>query len=201
MPNFPQDRAEPAVSSTDTVSRAAPMIVESREQFVARALAEYESPLVGYAYGFVKDVERARDIVQDTFIRLCQQDVSKVRDGLKTWLFTVCRNRALDVLRKDSRLTELDERKLGARASADPVPDQALDQAERVAEVMRFLDRLSENQRTVILMKFRDGLSYQEICERTGLGSGNVGFLIHTGLKRLRELLPADLLDSNPGPR
>jgi RNA polymerase sigma-70 factor (ECF subfamily) len=56
-------------------------MTETREQLVKRALAEFESPLVGYAYGFVKDFERARDIVQDTFIRLCQQDVAKVRDG------------------------------------------------------------------------------------------------------------------------
>lgn len=172
-------------------------MLETREQFVERALAEYESPLVGYAYGFVHDVERARDIVQDTFIRLCQQDVAKVKDGLKTWLFTVCRNRALDVLRKDSRLTELDEKVLLSKESETLPPDRSLDQAERLDQVMRYLGRLPENQQTVILMKFRDGCSYQEISESTGLSSGNVGFLIHTGLKRLRELLPSDLLDSN----
>ena len=170
-------------------------MVETREQFVERALAEYESPLVGYAYGFVHDLERARDIVQDTFIRLCQQDVAKVRDGLKTWLFTVCRNRALDVLRKESRVTPLDDDLLKRRATEAPSPDESLDQTEQIASVMRYLDRLSENQRTVILMKFRDGLSYQEICEATGLSSGNVGFLIHAGLKRLRELLPSELLE------
>jgi RNA polymerase sigma-70 factor (ECF subfamily) len=127
--------------------------------------------------------------------------VSKVRDGLKTWLYTVCRNRALDILRKESRLTPMDEKKLLAREGNEPVPDRALDQSERMAELMRYLDRLSENQRNVILMKFRDGMSYHEICEKTGLSSGNVGFLIHTGLKRMREMLPADLLDSNPGSR
>jgi RNA polymerase sigma-70 factor (ECF subfamily) len=201
MATFPQESPEPRVSSPDMTPDGEPDMMETREQFVERALAEYESPLVGYAYGFVKDIERARDIVQDTFIRLCQQDVAKVRDGLKTWLFTVCRNRALDVLRKDSRLTAMDEKKLLAREGSEMVPDRALDQAERLAEVMRFLDRLSENQRTVILMKFRDGLSYHEICEQTGLSSGNVGFLIHTGLKRMRELLPSDLLDSNLGSR
>ncbi len=181
-----------------TGAESPPEMVETREQFVERALAEYESPLVGYALGFVHDLERARDIVQDTFIRLCQQDVAKVRDGLKTWLFTVCRNRALDILRKESRLTTLDEKQLRRRESALPAPDQALDRSERVAQLMRYLDRLSENQRTVILMKFRDGYSYQEICEATGLSSGNVGFLIHTGIRRLRELLPPDLLEPSP---
>lgn len=170
-------------------------MVETREQFVERALAEFESPLVGYAYGFVKDIERARDIVQDTFIRLCQQDVSKVRDGLKTWLFTVCRNRALDVLRKESRVGELNETEFARTASPGMSPDLTLDHAERLDQVMRYMARLPENQQTVILLKFRDGLSYQEIADQTGLSSGNVGFLIHTGLKRLRELLPTDLLE------
>lgn len=180
-----------------TGARSPRRTVETREQFVERALAEFESPLIGYALGFVHDLERARDIVQDTFIRLCQQDVAKVKDGLKTWLFTVCRNRALDILRKESRLTSLDEKQLRQRDSGLASPDDSLDRAERVERVMRYLDRLSENQRTVILMKFRDGYSYQEICAATGLSSGNVGFLIHTGLKRLRELLPPDFNDSS----
>ncbi len=196
MATFPQEIPEPPVPPSDTASQDAPNMVETREQFVERALAEYESPLVGYAYGFVHDLERARDIVQDTFIRLCQQDVAKVRDGLKTWLFTVCRNRALDVLRKESRVSPLDELQLARQESELPSPDHSLDQAERVSQVLSYLGRLPENQQTVILMKFRDGFSYQEICEATGLSSGNVGFLIHTGLKRLRELLPSDLLDS-----
>ena len=58
---------------------------------------------------------------------------------------------------------------------------------------MKMLERLSDNQREVILLKFQQGLSYQEIQEITGLSSGNIGFLIHTGLKRLRDLLPDDL--------
>lgn len=191
-PDFHQDFDEPPVPPVATVPLPAGM-VETTEQFVERALAEYESPLVGYAYGFVHDVERARDIVQDTFIRLCQQDVAKVKDGLKTWLFTVCRNRALDVLRKESRVSQLDESEYHAVAADEPAPDRTLDQAERLDQTMRYLARLPQNQQTVILMKFRDGCSYQEICEATGLSSGNVGFLIHTGLKRMRELLPPDL--------
>ncbi|MEK7952461.1 RNA polymerase sigma factor [Luteolibacter soli] len=195
-PTFSQDNPEPLVPTCGTPSRdAAEGMVETREEFVERALAEYESPLVGYAYGFVHDLERARDIVQDTFIRLCQQDVAKVKDGLKTWLFTVCRNRALDVLRKESRVSPLDDDQLKRRPAEAFSPDESLEHSERIAAVMRYLDRLSENQRTVILMKFRDGLSYNEICETTGLSSGNVGFLIHAGLKRLRELLPSEFLE------
>jgi RNA polymerase sigma-70 factor (ECF subfamily) len=65
-----------------------------------------------------------------------------------------------------------------------------------VAQVTKALDRLSENQREVIRLKFQQGLSYKEISEVTGLSSGNVGFLLHTGLKRLRSFLPDDLLEN-----
>ena len=172
-------------------------MVETREQFVEQALAQYEGPLIGYALGIVHDLERARDIVQDTFIRLYQQDREKVQRGLKTWLFTVCRNRALDILRKEKRMVALEDEKAARIEGAIAAPDRLADWDERVAQIMSALDRLSENQREVIRLKFQQGLSYQEISEATGLTSGNVGFLLHTGLKRLRSILPEDLLENS----
>jgi RNA polymerase sigma-70 factor (ECF subfamily) len=168
-------------------------MTDSKEKFIEQAMVEFESPLLGYATTILHDLDRARDVVQDTFIRLCQQDITKVSENLKSWLFTVCRNRALDLLRKDKNIQPIDEIRWQRIAGPDLQPDEQFDHDERVAEVMKYLDRLSANQREVILLKFQQGLSYQEITEITGLTSGNIGFLIHTGLKRLRELLPADL--------
>lgn len=181
-----------ATRNADTQTKGMP---ESREQFIEQALADYESPLVGYAMGFVHDLDRARDVVQDTFIRLCRQDVEKVRGGLKGWLYTVCRNRALDVLRKESRMRPLDDDRHERVISKLAAPDSAVDFNERIDQVMIYMERLPENQRTVILMKFRDGMTYKEISEVTGLSSGNVGFLIHTGIKRLKQLLPPNLME------
>lgn len=165
----------------------------TREQFIEQAMADFESPLIGYAAAILNDSDRARDVVQDTFIRLCQQDVAKVQDNLKSWLFTVCRNRALDVLRKDKRTQPLEEIRWKKVAGPDLQPDEQADLEERLSRVMKLLDRLSDKQREVILLKFQQGLSYQEIQQITGLKSGNIGFLIHTGLKRLRDLIPTDL--------
>jgi len=192
--NSPQDFADPDVIAGDdekSVSETTPM-PETREQFIEKALAEYESPLIGYAASILHDLDRARDVVQDTFIRLCQQDPNKLRENVKTWLFTVCRNRSLDVLRKEKRVQPLDEVRWQRVAGTGLQPDEQADRDEQMARVMRCLDRLSGNQREVILLKFQQGLSYQEIVEVTGLTSGNVGFLIHTGLKRLRDLLPGE---------
>lgn len=166
---------------------------DTREQFIEQAMSDFESPLIGYAATILNDTDRARDVVQDTFIRLCQQDITKVRDSLKSWLFTVCRNRALDILRKDKRTEPLEEIRWQKVAGHGLQPDEQAEFDERLSQVMKLLDRLSENQREVILLKFQQGLSYQEIEKITGLSSGNIGFLIHSGLKRVRELLPDDL--------
>lgn len=164
----------------------------SMEKFVSRAMEEYETPLIGYAASILNDIERARDVVQDTFARLCEQDIAKVEKSLKAWLYTVCRNRALDVLRKEKRIQPLEEIRWKKVAGNDLQPDEHAEMQERLARLSRYLDNLSENQRQVIILKFQHGLSYEDIRKVTGLGTGNVGFLIHTGLKRLRDMLPAE---------
>lgn len=172
-------------------------MVETHEQFVEQALAEFEGPLIGYALGILHDLDRARDVVQDTFIRLYQQDREKVGSGLKAWLFTVCRNRALDILRKEKRMVSMEEDKVVFPERVSSAPDHTADWDERVDQVMKALERLSDNQKEVIRLKFQQDLSYREISAATGLATGNVGFLLHTGLKRLRALLPDDLLESS----
>ena len=164
----------------------------TREQFIEQAMTDFESPLIGYAASILNDTELARDVVQDTFIRLCQQDVSKVQDKLKSWLFTVCRNRSLDHLRKDKHTQPIDDTHWKSLASSHIQPDQQAELSERLERVMKTLNGLPVRQREVILLKFQQQLSYQEIHEITGLNTGNIGFLIHTGLKRLRELLRSE---------
>lgn len=170
------------------------MTISTADDLVEYALKEYESPLIGYAMGILKDLERARDVVQDTFIRLYKQDVEKVKGGLKTWLYTVCRNRALDVLRKEKRMVVVDDEMFSYTASKDLSPDAAVDQQERASQLMDYLEKLSDNQKEVIILKFQKCMSYEQISEETGLTTGNIGFLLHNGLKKLREILPKDLI-------
>ena len=185
--NFPKVPVAPAVDVGSISNRL------SREKFVVKAMEDFESPLIGYANTILNDPELARDVVQDTFIRLCQQDIDKVRDSLKAWLFTVCRNRAFDVLRKENRSQSLEDIQWKKVAGPGLQPDEQADQRDTRSQLTLYLHRLTDNQREVIILKFQQGLSYQEIHRVTGLTAGNIGFLIHTGLKRLREILPNDL--------
>ena len=70
--------------------------------------------------------------------------------------------------------------------AAEPRPGRALEEAETQATLLHLIDCLPPNQQEVIRLKFQNGFSYQEIARITELSMGNVGFLIHTAVARLR---------------
>src|SRR6185503_15488629 len=99
-------------------------------EWLRLAVERFESPLTRYATSLTGDVERARDVVQDTFARLCGQQPKQLNGRLAEWLFTVCRHRALDVRRKEDRMIALTDHDLAAEAAAQPTPAMAAEQNE-----------------------------------------------------------------------
>ena len=162
--------------------------------WIRDAVDRFQSPLTLYAAKLLGDADSARDVVQDTFLRLCKQSRREVEPRLAEWLFTVCRNRALDVLRKESRMSQMTDEQIRGDQSAAPPPDLAVERKELSAKVLTLLDALPPNQRDTIRLKFQNGFSYQEISRITGHSVGNVGYLIHMGMKSLR----AQLGESRP---
>jgi RNA polymerase sigma-70 factor (ECF subfamily) len=154
--------------------------------FLERIFAEQQGALVRYATRFLGDPDRARDVVQDTFIRLMAQSPESVNGHAVEWLFTVCRNRAMDVMRKEHRLKRFEPGEVERVRAADLRPGRTLEQEELRAEILRLIDRLPPNQQEVVRLKFQNGFSYKEISRITELSVGNVGFLIHTAVTRLR---------------
>lgn len=164
--------------------------IKTSDELVEYALSEYETQLINYVKTIVYDLDQSRDIVQDSFIKLYKQDVNKVKSSVKSWLYTVSRNGALDVLRKQKRMVPAEDKTLEALGGNDNTPVSDIISHERTNTLLEHLSKLPENQRTCIELKFRQAMSYKEIEEKTGLKSGNIGFLINAGLKKLRESLP-----------
>jgi RNA polymerase sigma factor (sigma-70 family) len=155
--------------------------------WIEDVLARYEGPLVRYAWRITGDLESARDVVQDTFLRLCQADRSRLEGGLGAWLYTVCRNRALDAVRKDRKMDALDDAGAAVMASPEPGPSAAAELSAAHGEVLRVLATLPASQQEVVRLRFHAGLSYKEISTVTGHSVTNVGYLIHAAVKSLRE--------------
>ena len=186
---------------------------------ITALLDRYERPLVRYALSILHDLEAARDVVQETFILYGEgrgpapapapapaaESATHGANGAtvpcrhtEAWLFTVTRNRAIDHQRKQSRIIPMHP--IDDRSSDEPGPATLLERREMAGSLLRLLEQLSDNQREVIRLKFQNDLSYKEISDVTQLSVTNVGFLLHTGLKKLRALVLAQPQDDFPVP-
>ena len=170
------------------------MTAPGRAEWVREAMATHERGLVSYAARITGEVERGRDAVQETFLELCGQDPAGLDGHLREWLFTVCRNKALDMRRKESRMSNVASQ-VGSDTgvSVEPEPSLALEQEETLSKVLSSMRTLPESQQEVLVLKFRHGLAYREISRVTGHTISNVGYLIHMGVKALRARHADDL--------
>jgi RNA polymerase sigma-70 factor (ECF subfamily) len=160
-------------------------------EWLRAALDRYEGPLIRYAARITGDLDRARDVVQETFLRLCSEDQAVIDGRVPQWLFTICRSRALDVRRKEGRMTPLTETQATARESSDRGPAEAAEIGEASSHVRGRLATLPDDQQEVIRLRFQSGLSYKQIAAVTGLTVSNVGYLIHTAIKTIRSAMNA----------
>ena len=159
------------------------------QDWIHCAIKQHESSLLRYAQHFVHDFETARDVVQDTFLQLCRQTDDRIQSHVAQWLFTVCRNRAIDICRKEGRMKTAQEDFLVDQTDAAGDPTSAVEQQEAAEGLLEQISTLSGKQQEVLRLKFHAGLSYQEIADVTGLSRTNVGFILHKAIAKLRERL------------
>lgn len=165
-------------------------------------MKRFELPLLQFAARITGDRERARDIVQETFVQFERKGPVTQNGEPATWLFTVCRNRALNVVRKERRMTFLDDEVMEHEPDEELLPNEMLEQKEARGFLLKIVATLPPRQQEVLQLKFQNGLSYQEIAEITKTSANNVGVLLHTALKTLRERYrhsAKEFLSFNPG--
>src|SRR5882757_11433891 len=99
--------------------------------WVQSALERFERPLLQYALSILQDLDRARDTVQETFMRLHTQDQAAIEGHLSQWLFTVCRNCALKSLKKEDRYIYVEAQEFETRRCDGLTPLMELERKER----------------------------------------------------------------------
>ena len=158
---------------------------KSHRQWVLAALKQFEGRLTRYAARMLGDEESARDAVQHTFLRLCDEQAEELHDRLAAWLFAVCRNKVLDMLRRNgrdrSRLEDVAEDPPGR----EPDPADLLEEEDVHAGLRRLVDALPARQREVIDL-WLEGFNYQQIGEITDRTEGSARVTVHRVLHRLR---------------
>ena len=158
----------------------------ARRQWVLAVLDRYEAPLVRYAATIVGDGDSAREAVQHAFLQLCEQTGDKLRGREAPWLFRVCRNKALDLVRLRRRHTGDGEADLASLAGRELDPAETIERQELCGELGRLLAELPPSQREAIHL-WCEGFSYREISRIAGQSEGNVRVLVHRGIVKLKQ--------------
>ena len=155
-----------------------------------------ESPLLGFAYRFVRRREIAEDLVQEAFCRLHQHWATV--ENPRAWTYRAVRNLCLSWIRDHRRETDLkDDQHNTTPDQKNPTPDQQASQLEATGMVRAFLAELEPLDRELINLKYTQDKSYAEIAKQTELSVSNVGYKLHHLLRNLASSLrQAGITDS-----
>jgi len=179
------------------------------EQAFRSLVERYHRRVVQLALGMVKDADEAMDIAQETFVRVHRYLPSfKGDSSFFTWTYRIATNLCLDAQRRKGRAERVDlaqDDDAEVEAAMDP-PSHALAGPQRQVlneelrgKIEEALAGLSENHRSILLLREVEGLSYEELARVLGIRKGTVmSRLFHARLKmqnKLREYLGEDTPD------
>ena len=158
-------------------------------EFVLAALDQLERPLTQYAARLLKgDLSAARDVVQHAFLKLCEQDQSSIGNRVAPWLYTVCRNRAIDLIRgrNSEKQLESDDFRLSQNGKyPENDPATIVEDADFFSRLQSLIDKLPDSQREVVDLWAR-GFTSSEMARITGRNDGAIRIALHRAIKQLR---------------
>ena len=171
--------------------------VARRDAAAFRALYDATSPkLFGFALRILNRKELAEEVLQESFVSVWN-NAGSYQAGLAapmTWMTTIVRNRAYDLLRRVDATVEIDadtfdKDVMEALESSDPSPFDALSMDAEARALAQCFSRLEGLHRQAIALAFYHDLSHSEVAERMKLPLGTVKTWVRRGLERLRTCL------------
>lgn len=174
MPEIPED---------ELVRR----IVAGEKQLFAIIVDRYKNKVFGLLRGMGASHQDAQDLAQDVFIRVYRYLATR-REGssFSAWIYTIAVNRMRDFMRQQKPVMVADTLEL-VEADEEGTPEKKVLQQEMKREIVQQLDRLPEAYRLVLLLKYTNELSYEEIARITGMNQLQVRNALYRGKKALRK--------------
>ena len=154
-------------------------------RWVLSLVEEYEPRLTRYAARILGDEDSARDVVQFAFLKLCDQQPEAIRGRVDQWLFTVCRNKAVDALRSRSRVMPLADERVTNSMSSEPDPAVTAERKDLYSRLNQLVATLPDGQREAVDL-WSEGFTYRQIADITGRKENSTRVQVHRALKYLR---------------
>ena len=160
-----------------------------RNEDIAAVFNETYPHLCRFLQSIVGGQHQAQDIAQESFVRLCQAEFEEISGAeIRFWLFRVARNLALNEIDRVKTRSKLWRRaaevfRIRARSVAE-----TLERLEQQNAVRELLECLPENQRSALLLREQEEMSYREIALVLGIAESKVKIDIFRARRRLRDL-------------
>lgn len=164
-------------------------------------VARWEQPLFRFVYRLLERREDARDVCQETFLRILR-GASEFREGARfsTWMYQIALNLCRDQVRRRARWRlrivesppdEAHERREGADEAAtdEPLPDETLESRRRERAVHEALGDLPPQLREVVFLKEFEGMKFREIADVLGCPESTVKSRMYFALDTMRRSL------------
>jgi RNA polymerase sigma-70 factor, ECF subfamily len=154
----------------------------------------YQLPLYVYVMELVHHEQTSLDLVQETFIAAARH-ITGLRDDAKfgSWLFGIAHQKCVQRWRKENRETELCDELAAAPAEFENSPDDLLIRREQEAGFMNLLNQLPPSQRSVLLLRYIEDFSLEEIAGITDVNRGTVKSRLHYAKKALGKLMKEEV--------
>lgn len=155
-------------------------INKNLEKQIEEYIIENKEKHYRIAYSYVKNVDDALDIVQESIFKaIVSLDNLKDPNYMKTWFYRILINTSLDFLRKQKKIVVVDEEFISSydKGESDKYTD---------IDLYRALDELPENCRSIVVLRFFEDLKIEEIAEILGENVNTVKTRLYKSLDKLR---------------
>lgn len=160
---------------------------------------QYEKKVYNVALRVFKNPEDAKDISQDVFIKIYKNlDKFDNKSSFSTWIYRITTNTCIDELRKrkgketvsiNNDIEDDEGRFKREFADNEPTPEEKVISKEGESEIIKSMNTLSDEHRTIIVMRDIEGLSYTEISEIIGVSIGTVKSRISRARLQLKNII------------
>jgi RNA polymerase sigma-70 factor (ECF subfamily) len=166
-----------------------------RSASFGQLVTRYQDRLFNSLVHMVGSPDDARDVVQEAFVQAFVKLATFHRTAaFYTWLYRIAHNLAISRGRRRKPTSSVDETREATGdepLSRDGAPSDRLEEQERATQVQAALAALSDEHRTILILREMDGCCYETIAEMLDLPIGTVRSRLHRARMELREMLKA----------
>lgn len=166
-------------------------ILKGERDLYSHLIDRYKGPIYNLAYRMTGQSEEANDLAQETFVR-AYENLARFngRKQFFPWLYTIGLNIIRNNLKRKGRvvLLTIDDTN-ETKADNEKNPEENIGEREAIAQLDNSLQRLSDEYKEALILRYYQGLSFQDIAEITEVSLSTAKMRVYRGLEKLRNYM------------